>query len=68
MATRKNSTSVGLSIETRDLISTESLVLSAEVGRRISIGELIRAAFIVAKRHRAELVTELKGSKSEQAE
>ncbi|MCW2901858.1 MAG: hypothetical protein JWO67_4123 [Streptosporangiaceae bacterium] len=59
MAARKNFTSVGLDTATRDAISMQALTLSAEIGKRISIGEVIRAAFQVSMRHRAQLVKEL---------
>lgn len=59
MAARRNATSVGVSVETRDEIASESFRLSAEIGKRISIGEVIRAAVAVAKRHPRELAREL---------
>lgn len=63
MATRKTATSVGVTIETRDAIASESLQLGAQLGKRVSIGDVIHAALTVALRHRAELVKELQGRK-----
>ena len=65
MASRANHTSVGLAVSDRDTISKEALTISAELGRRTPIGEVIAAAFRVAMRHRGELIAELKGETAE---
>lgn len=57
--TRKPVTTIGVSVETRDAIAAETLQLGAQLGRRISIGDVVRAAFLVAKRHPDELSEEL---------
>jgi hypothetical protein len=50
---------VSTSVETRDAINAEALQLGAEIGTRVSIHDVIRAALAVAKRHRDELIREL---------
>lgn len=59
MADRRNATSVGVSIETRDALASASLQLGAQIGKRIAIGEVIRAALAVAQAHPEALTAEL---------
>lgn len=58
-ASRRTATSVGVSIDTRDALASASLQLGAKLGKRLSIGEVIRAALAVANAHPEELAKEL---------
>ena len=46
-----------LRVETsvRDEIQADALTLSATIGRRLSAGDLVRAAFAIARQHPDEL-------------
>jgi hypothetical protein len=60
MADRRTATSVGVSVETRDALASASLQLGAQIGKRIAIGEVIRAALAVAQAHPEALTAELR--------
>lgn len=63
-------TSVRLIAEVRDTAQRSALTLSAEIGRRLSISDIVRAALAVADQHPDELraalaAPEQKGTDSE---
>lgn len=57
MTTRPKYASVRIPAALRDELQSEALILSAEVGRRLAISDIVAADRIVTAKHRDELRT-----------
>ncbi len=63
MTRRTPFVTVGLHPDTRDALRQGAINVTADAGRVVSMSDFARAAITVALRHRAELLTELRGDR-----